>query len=59
MLTFQNAVCTNTLNQWYSDRKQTTIWEFDKPKKNGDHPTMKPIPLIAYPIKNSSMSKGD
>lgn len=43
-------------HQWYSDRKQTTIWEFDKPKKNGDHPTMKPIPLIAYPIKNSSMS---
>lgn len=43
-------------HQWYSDRKQTTIWEFDKPKKNGDHPTMKPIPLIAYPIKKSSMS---
>ena len=43
-------------HEWYSDRKQTTIWEFDKPKKNGDHPTMKPIPLIAYPIKNSSMS---
>lgn len=43
-------------HQWYSDRKQTTIWEFDKPKKNGEHPTMKPIPLIAYPIKNSSMS---
>lgn len=43
-------------HQWYSDRKQTTIWEFDKPKKNGDHPTMKPVPLIAYPIKNSSMS---
>ena len=46
----------NGKRQWYSDRKQTTIWEFDKPKKNGDHPTMKPIPLIAYPIKNSSMS---
>lgn len=43
-------------HQWYSDRKQTTIWEFDKPKKNGDHPTMKPIPLIAHPVKNSSMS---
>lgn len=42
--------------QWYSDRKQTTIWEFDKPKKNSDHPTMKPVPLIVYPIKNSSMS---
>ncbi len=46
----------NGRHQWYSDRKQTTIWEFDKPKKNGDHPTMKPIPLIAYPIKNSSMT---
>ena len=46
----------NGKHQWYSDRKQTTIWEFDKPKKNGEHPTMKPIPLIAYPIKNSSMS---
>ena len=41
---------------WYSDRKQTTIWEFDKPKKNTDHPTMKPVPLIAYPILNSSMT---
>lgn len=46
----------NGKHQWYSDRRQTTIWEFDKPKKNSDHPTMKPIPLIAYPISNSSMS---
>ena len=46
----------NGKHQWYSDRKQTTIWEFDKPKKNGDHPTMKPIPLLAYPIGNSSMA---
>ena len=46
----------NGKHQWYSDRKQTTIWEFDKPKKNGDHPTMQPVPLLAYPIKNSSMS---
>ena len=43
-------------HQWYSDRKQTTIWSFEKSKKNTDHPTMKPIPLLAYPIKNSSMS---
>lgn len=41
---------------WYTGRKESTIWEFDKPKKNGDHPTMKPIPLLAYPIMNSSMS---
>ncbi|MFP3153342.1 site-specific DNA-methyltransferase [Lachnospiraceae bacterium ZAX-1] len=43
-------------HQWYTGRKETTVWEFDKPKKNGDHPTMKPIPLLAYPIMNSSMS---
>lgn len=45
-------------HQWYTGRKETTIWEFNKPKKNGDHPTMKPIPLLAYPIMNSSMTKG-
>ncbi len=43
-------------HQWYSDRKQTTVWEFEKSKKNTDHPTMKPIPLLSYPIENSSMS---
>lgn len=43
-------------HQWYTGRKESTIWEFEKPKKNGDHPTMKPIPLLAYPIMNSSMS---
>lgn len=41
---------------WYAGRKESTIWEFDKPKKNKDHPTMKPIPLLAYPIMNSSMT---
>ncbi|GHV18324.1 methyltransferase [Clostridia bacterium] len=41
-------------HKWYSDRKQSTIWEFDRPTKSVDHPTMKPIPLIAYPIANSS-----
>lgn len=46
----------NGKHQWYTGRKETTIWKFDKPKKNGDHPTMKPIPLLAYPIMNSSMS---
>lgn len=43
-------------HQWYSGRKETTIWEFEKSKKNADHPTMKPIALLAYPITNSSMS---
>jgi DNA modification methylase len=41
---------------WYTDRKQSTIWEFDKPRKNADHPTMKPIALVAYPIMNSSLT---
>ncbi|HML68331.1 MAG TPA: site-specific DNA-methyltransferase [Clostridia bacterium] len=41
-------------HEWYADRKQTTIWEFDKPKQNADHPTMKPVELLAYPILNSS-----
>lgn len=43
-------------HNWYADRKQTTIWEFEKPKKNGDHPTMKPVALVAYPILNSSLT---
>lgn len=43
-------------HQWYTGRKESTIWEFDKPKKSGDHPTMKPIPLLAYPIMNSSLT---
>jgi DNA methylase N-4/N-6 domain-containing protein len=43
-------------HQWYSGRKETTIWEFEKPKKNAEHPTMKPVALLAYPITNSSMS---
>jgi len=43
-------------HQWYSDRKQTTIWEYDRPKSSKEHPTMKPVALMAYPIQNSSMS---
>lgn len=43
-------------HQWYSGRKETTVWEFEKSKKNSEHPTMKPIPLLAYPITNSTMS---
>ena len=45
-------------HQWYADRKQTTVWEYDKPKSSPDHPTMKPITLMAYPIKNSTMTNG-
>ena len=44
----------NGKHKWFADRKQTTIWNYDKPKHNKEHPTMKPIPLLAYPIKNSS-----
>ena len=43
-------------HQWYTGRKESTIWEFDKPKKNKDHPTMKPIALVSYPIMNSTMT---
>lgn len=43
-------------HQWYSDRKQTTVWEYDRPKASKDHPTMKPVALMAYPIQNSCMS---
>jgi DNA modification methylase len=42
-------------HRWYADRKQTTIWNFDRPAKSELHPTMKPVPLVAYPIQNSSM----
>ena len=43
-------------HRWYTGRKESTIWEFDKPKKNGDHPTMKPVALMSYPIMNSTMT---
>ncbi|HAP5952050.1 TPA: DNA modification methylase [Enterococcus faecalis] len=45
-------------HRWYGDRKQTTVLDFDKPIANKEHPTMKPIPLFDYQIKNSS-KKGD
>lgn len=41
-------------HNWYSDRKQSTVLDFDKPQRNGDHPTMKPLALIGYLIQNSS-----
>ena len=41
-------------HKWYSDRKQTTVINFDKPQRNGEHPTMKPIGLFGYQIENSS-----
>jgi len=44
----------NGKHPWYSDRKQTTIWNYNKPKRNLDHPTSKPLDLLGYPIQNSS-----
>ena len=44
----------NGKHPWYSDRKQTTIWNFAKPKRNANHPTSKPLDLLSYPIGNSS-----
>ncbi len=39
---------------WASDRKQTTILEFDKPIRNGEHPTMKPVALFEYQMLNNT-----
>lgn len=48
----------NGKHKWYSDRKQTTIWSFDKPKRNANHPTSKPLDLLSYPIGNSTQENG-
>lgn len=45
-------------HSWYSDRKQSTVMEFDKPARCKEHPTMKPVPLFGYLIGNST-KKGD
>ena len=42
-------------HKFYGDRKQTTVWEYDRPTKSKLHPTSKTIPLIAYPIRMSSL----
>jgi DNA modification methylase len=41
-------------HHWYADRKQDTVWEINRPKRNAEHPTMKPLALIAKAIQNSS-----
>lgn len=41
-------------HNWYSDRKQTTCIEMDRPKKSEEHPTMKPLALFAYQMQNST-----
>jgi hypothetical protein len=42
---------------WATDRKQTTILEFDRPNRNGEHPTMKPVELFAYQMQNNTKGK--
>lgn len=39
---------------WGGDRKQTTVLDFNRPTRNGEHPTMKPVDLIEYQVRNSS-----
>ena len=46
----------NGKHKWFSDRSQTTVWNFDKPKKNKNYPTSKPLDLLGYPIGNSSQA---
>ena len=41
-------------HSWYADRKQTTVLNFDRPTANKEHPTMKPVELFEYLIKNST-----
>lgn len=48
---------TGAAHPWYSDRKQSTILEFKRPHRSEDHPTMKPIDMIIYLIKNSSRQR--
>jgi DNA modification methylase len=45
-------------HNWYGDRKQSTIWHCDKPSRSEKHPTMKPVPLLAPPIQNSTQTNG-
>jgi DNA modification methylase len=45
-------------HKWYAGRSETTVWDYDKPKRNENHPTEKPLGLLAYPIKNSSQVNG-
>jgi len=44
-------------HEFYGGRKQSNVWKFDKPQRNGEHPTMKPIPLVGKAINNSSKEK--
>lgn len=41
-------------HNWYSDRSQTTVIECDRPNRNAEHPTMKPVELFKYLLSNST-----
>lgn len=45
---------TGGKHRWFAGRSETTVWRFDKPSKNSDHPTSKPLDLMGYPIRNST-----
>ena len=44
-------------HDFYGGRKQSNVWKFDKPQRNGQHPTMKPVPLVGKAINNSSKER--
>jgi DNA modification methylase len=44
----------NGQHRWFAGKNQSSVWNYDKPKRSKDHPTMKPIPLLAYPLQNST-----
>ena len=45
-------------HRWYAGRNETTVLDYNRPQRNGDHPTMKPLDLFAKLIENSS-TEGD
>lgn len=48
----------NGKHKWYAGRSEKTIWNYDKPKRNDDHPTAKPLDLLSYPLTNSTQPNG-
>ncbi|MBO9539666.1 DNA modification methylase [bacterium] len=47
-----------TAHHWHGDRKQSTVWNFDRPNRSEDHPTMKPVELVERALANSSVRGG-
>ncbi len=48
---------TGAAHPWHTDRKQTTVLEFNRPSRSEEHPTMKPVDMLSYLIQNSSKKK--